>query len=317
MLVATLPTLLAFAPSPRVAVPTSAAVSRRAVPVAQISRRDGLALGAAAAFSTLCEPLPAFADDVKTVVVAGATGQTGRRCLQRLAAMPGVSAVGGVRDPTKAAKKLAESKIEIRGAMIEKGAAIDASSVELKGLDVEKDSVDAMAATLKGADSLLIAVGFVPGNPFKMGEAAHAVDNVGTVALVDAAKAAGVRKVVLVTSILTDAGAWGQLDSAGYKVTNAFGNVLEEKLVAEKYLRKSGLDYTIVRPGGLKADPPTGALYVAPENSLNAGEVSRDLVADVAVAAVFDAKAKNKVVEIVESDKDGNAKNGVFNGLKM
>ena len=222
-----------------------------------------------------------------------------------------------VRDPDRAAKKLAESKIEIRGAMIEKGAAIDASSVELKGLDVEKDSVDAMAATLKGADSLLIAVGFVPGNPFKMGEAAHAVDNVGTVALVDAAKAAGVRKVVLVTSILTDAGAWGQLDSAGYKVTNAFGNVLEEKLVAEKYLRKSGLDYTIVRPGGLKADPPTGALYVAPENSLNAGEVSRDLVADVAVAAVFDAKAKNKVVEIVESDKDGNAKNGVFNGLKM
>ena len=231
--------------------------------------------------------------------------------------MSGVSVVGGVRDPEKAAKKLAESKIEIRGAMIEKGAAIDASSVELKGLDVEKDSVDAMAATLKGADSLLIAVGFVPGNPFKMGEAAHAVDNVGTVALVDAAKAAGVRKVVLITSILTDAGAWGQLDSAGYKVTNAFGNVLEEKLVAEKYLRKSGLDYTIVRPGGLKADPPTGALYVAPENSLNAGEVSRDLVADVAVAAVFDAKAKNKVVEIVESDKDGNAKDGVFNGLKM
>ena len=104
-----------------------------------------------------------------------------------------------------------------------------------------------MAATLKGADSLLIAVGFVPGNPFKMGEAAHAVDNVGTVALVDAAKAAGVRRRAH-AYILTDAGAWGQLDSAGYKVTNAFGNVLEEKLVAEKYLRKSGLDYTAATP---------------------------------------------------------------------
>ena len=172
--------------------------------------------------------------------------------------------------------------------MIEKGAAVDASSVELKGLDVEKDSVDAMAATLKGADSLLIAVGFVPGNPFKMGEAAHAVDNVGTVALVDAAKAAGVRKVVLITSILTDAGAWGQLDSAGYKVTNAFGNVLEEKLVAEKYLRKSGLDYTIVRPGGLKADPPTGALRGAGKLAQR-GRGERDLVADVAVAAPHDA----------------------------
>merc|ERR1719174_3452276 len=138
--------------------------------------------------------------------------------------------------------------------MIEKGAAIDTSAVSLAALDVEKNSVPQMTETLKGADGLVIAVGFVPGNPFKMNAAANAVDNVGTVKLIDAAKAAGVKKVVLVSSILTDAGAWGQLDSAGYKITNAFGKVLEEKLVAENALRKSGLDWTIVRPGGLKAD---------------------------------------------------------------
>ena len=93
--------------------------------------------------------------------------------------------------------------------------------------------------------------------------------------------------------------------------------MLEQKLIAEKHLRASGMDWTIVRPGGLKADLPTGALFVSGENTLNSGEISRDLVADVSVAALFDAKASNKVVEIVESDKDGNAKNGVFNGLKM
>ena len=157
------------------------------------------------------------------------------------------------------------------------------------------------------------------------------------------------RKVVLVSSILTDGGAWGQLNSPGYQIvrhplwrasqapnrstafrtharpsiltpprqTNAFGHVLEEKLVAEKYLRASGLDWTIVRPGGLKADPPTGALFVSAENTLNSGEISRDLVADVSVAALFDPMASNQVVEIVESDKDGNAKTGIFNGLKM
>ena len=43
--------------------------------------------------------------------------------------------------------------------------------------------------------------------------------------------------------------------------------MLEAKLVAEKYLRASGLDWTIVRPGGLKADPPTGALFVSGENT--------------------------------------------------
>merc|ERR1719476_70105 len=201
--------------------------------------------------------------------------------------------------------------------MIEKGTAVDASAVQLKGLDVEKAGVDELARSLRGADGLVIAVGFVPGNPFKMDAAAHAVDNVGTVALIDAAKAAGVRKVVLVSSILTDAGAWGQLKSPGYQITNAFGHVLEEKLVAEKYLRASGLDWTIVRPGGLKAEPPSGALFVASENTLNSGEISRDLVADVSVAALFDNKASKRVVEIVESDKDGNAKTGIFNGLKM
>jgi len=256
-------------------------------------------------------------EPIKTVIVAGATGQTGRRCLQRLASMNGVTAIGGVRDPAKAQKKLEESKIEVRGAMVEKGTAIDTSGVTLKGLDVEKSSLSDLTSTLQGVDGLVIALGFVPGNPFKMDAAAHAVDNVGTIALIDAAKAAGVRKVVLVSSILTDAQSWGQLNSPGYKITNAFGHVLEEKLVAEKHLRGAGMDWTIVRPGGLKAEAPTGALFVSGENTLNSGEISRDLVADVSVAALFDAKASNAVVEIVESDKDGNAKTGIFNGLKM
>lgn len=283
-----------------------------------LNRRETLLVAPAALTAALVSSSsPACAADIKTVVVAGATGQTGRRCVQQLAKTSGVAVIGGVRDTAKAAKKLGESKIEIRGAMIEKGAAIDASSVELRALDVEKASVVEMSSTLAGADGLVIAVGFVPGNPFKMDTAAHAVDNVGTVNLIAAAKAAGVKKVVLVSSILTDAGAWGQLNSPGYQVTNAFGHVLEEKLVAEKALRSSGMDWTIVRPGGLKADPPTGALFVSGENTLNSGEISRDLVADVSVAALFDSKASNKVVEIVESDKDGNAKNGVFNGLKM
>jgi nucleoside-diphosphate-sugar epimerase len=315
MMLVALHLVQAFTATPRQPIAATFAPTRLAAPVASALGRREFALGAAA-LTAICAPA-AHAGDVKTVVVAGATGQTGRRCLERLAKMGGISAIGGVRDPSKAAKKLAESKIEIRGAMVQQGAAIDASAVELRGLDVEKAGVAELAAQLKGVDALVIAVGFVPGNPFKMNAAAHAVDNVGTVNLVDAAKAAGVSKVVLVSSILTDAGKWGQLDSAGYKITNAFGQVLEEKLVAEQHLRASGLDWTIVRPGGLKADPPTGALFVSGENTLNSGEISRDLVADVSVAALFDSKASNKVVEIVESDKDGNAKTGIFNGLKM
>ena len=311
---------LAFTPASVLSPGASAPTSHRAAVQLNIGRRDALTtLGAAALSTTLTSlPLAAAAEGVKTVTVAGATGQTGRRVLSRLASGP-FTAIGGVRNVDSAAKKLSESKIEIRGAMVEKGAAIDTAGVSLTRLDVEKDSVAAMTETLKGTDALVIATGFVPGNPFKMDAAAHAVDNVGTIALVDAAKAAGVKKVVLVSSILTDGGAWGKKESPGYVVTNAFGHVLEEKLVAEKYLRNSGLDWTIVRPGGLKATAPEGGLFISGENTLEAGEISRDLVADVCVAALTDAKSKNVVVEIVETEKgkSGAPTSAWFNGLKM
>ncbi|KAH8051549.1 divinyl chlorophyllide a 8-vinyl-reductase [Aureococcus anophagefferens] len=265
-----------------------------------VSRR-ALGAGVASGVAGLAAPKVAVGAGATTVFVAGATGQTGRRVLERLVARSDVAPSAGVRNVDKAKKTLGEASTAVRGAMVQQVSAVDATGVDFKKLDVVGDDVATMAAALKGSSALVIATGFVPGNPLKMDSAAHAVDNLGTVALVDAAKAAGVKKVVLVSSILTN-GAWGQENSPGFQITNAFGHVLDEKIVAENYLRKSGLDYTIVRPGGLKAKPPTGPLVVAKEDTLNSGEVSRDLVADVCVAAVFDAKASNKVVEIIEKD---------------
>lgn len=269
---------------------------------------------AVTSFSTIFSPSPASALDIKNVVVAGATGQTGRRILERLATKPGLSVTGGVRSVETAAKSLSEASTVVRGAMVQSVASIDTSSVNLKHLDVVADSVNDLAETLAGADSLVIATGFVPGNPLKMNQAAHEVDNLGTCRLVDAAKKAGVKKIVMVSSILTNGRNWGQANSPGFVVTNAFGNVLDEKLLAENYLRASGIDYTIVRPGGLKAKPPTGALQISGEDTLSSGEISRDLVADVCVASLTDPKASNKVLEIIE---DEGVPPKVFNGLNM
>ncbi len=286
---------------------------------AALSRRDLLTqtitLTTAAATLGL-SPLTATADDTttKTVVVAGATGQTGRRVLERLASQPNTSVIAAVRNTDKASKSLSESSTVVRGAMIQKVPSLDAAGIELKKLDVASDSTEAITGVLSGAESLVIAVGFVPGNPLKMNAAAHEVDNVGTCKLIDAAKAAGVKKVVLVSSILTNGRAWGQEKSPGFQITNAFGNVLDEKLVAENYLKSSGLDYTIVRPGGLKAKPPSGGLIISGEDTLNSGEISRDLVADVCVASLTDGKASNKVLEIIEAEEGGPK---VFNGLNM
>mmetsp|Transcript_21742 Transcript_21742/g.37336 ORF Transcript_21742/g.37336 Transcript_21742/m.37336 type:complete len:325 (-) Transcript_21742:151-1125(-) len=264
-------------------------------------RRTAIAASLAAAPTLASSPMPALADDeaaIKTVVVAGATGQTGSRIYDRLRAQ-GFATTGGVRNVAKATKALNIGK----------------NDAPLAHLDVVEDSTEDLAATLRGADGLVIACGMNPGkNLLRMAAAAHEVDNVGTCKLIDAAKSAGVKKVVMVSSILTNGRAWGQEESPGFKITNAFGNALDEKLVAEKYLRASGLDYTIVRPGGLQAKEPVGALSINGEDTLNAGEISRDLVAYVCVASLNDKKVTNKVLEIIE---DEGVPPKVFNGLNM
>jgi len=274
-------------------------VDRRAV--SSLDRRSALVSGVASAAAVpLGLSMAAWALGTKKVLVAGATGQTGRRIVERLSKIDGVEVTGGARDVEKAKKSLAESSIAVRGAMVQQVDSV--GPVALKKLDVVQDSLETLTDTCKDFDCVVIALGFVPGNPLKMDAAAHAVDNVGTVKLVDAAEKAGVKKIVLVSSILTNGRAWAQESSPGFVVTNAFGHVLDEKIQAENHLRQTSLDYTIVRPGGLKAKPPTGGLKVSKEDTLNSGEVSRDLVADVCIAALFDNKASRKVFEIIEDD---------------
>ena len=116
---------------------------------------------------------------------------------------------------------------------------------------------------------------------------------------------ASVPRLVLVAS-----GGVSKPKSAVYLFLNTVaGGIMDAKISGEDSLRRlyagaavssKGLGYTVVRPGGLKADPPTGALFVSGENTLNSGEISRDLVADVCVASLTDAKASNKVIEIIE-----------------
>jgi len=256
-----------------------------------------------ASLLTLLPSSPARAEEegtttaIKSVVVAGATGQTGSRIYTKLLSDKTLTAVtGGVRNVDKASKSLPPAGT-------------------LSHLDVVEDSLDDLTKVLTNSDALIIACGMNPGkNLMRMSAAAHEVDNLGTIKLIDAAKAAGVKKVVLVSSILTNGRAWGQEKSPGFVATNAFGGALDEKLAAELYLRGSGMDYTIVRPGGLKGKAPVGALSVNGEDTLNAGEISRDLVADVCIASLTDGKASNKVLEIIE---DEGVPARVFNGLNM
>jgi uncharacterized protein YbjT (DUF2867 family) len=257
------------------------------------SRRQTLVSALAASVLASVSPLassPALAAEGKrTVLVVGATGATGRLVVDELRRRGDADAavVAAVRSEEKAKKLLSVDKGDI-GVM--------------PGFDVTMPA-DVLAPLMKSVDAEIVVVctGFVPGNPFKMASAARAVDNEGVVHLVDAARRSGtVRRVVLISSILTDGRAMGAEDSPGFKITNAFGGVLDEKLVGERYLIDSGLEYCIVRPAGLRGEPPKSELIATPGNVMASGEVSRELVARVMAEAAFAPGAAGKIVEIAE-----------------
>lgn len=94
---------------------------------------------------------------------------------------------------------------------------------------------------------LLRQEGAMPEFTWKEGQNPEAADWLGQKAQIDAAKAAGVTRVVLVSSM-----GGTQPDNRLNKLgEQEGGNILVWKRKAEQYLIDSGLEYTIIHPGGL------------------------------------------------------------------
>lgn len=218
----------------------------------------------------------------KKVFVAGATGNTGRRIVRALQ-LRGISVLAGVRSLD-------------RGREVFPDAA--ANQIEFVQVDVTQGA-DALARAMGAdVDAVICATGFTPGwDP----TTAWRVDRQGTVNLVDASRAVGAGRFVLISSILTNGAAWGQIFNPAYLVLNLFGLVLLAKLAAERYIERSGIYYTIVRPGGLRNEPPSGNLVMSAQDTLASGSISRDTVAEVAVEALLHPEASFKTVEIIST----------------
>ncbi|MHC5936026.1 NAD(P)H-binding protein [Nostoc sp.] len=197
--------------------------------------------------------------------VAGATGETGRRIVQELIAR-NIPVRALVRD-------------------IEKARGILSPEAELVVGDVLQP--ETLNAALGDSTVLLVATGakpsFDPTGPYK-------VDFEGTKNLVNAAKAKGIEHFVFVSSLCT---------SQLFHPLNLFWLILLWKKQAEEYIQKSGLTYTIVRPGGLKNEDNLDAIVMQSADTLFEGSIPRQKVAQVAVEALLEADARNKIVEIV------------------
>ena len=73
----------------------------------------------------------------------------------------------------------------------------------------------------------------------------------------------------------------------------------QAKAQADAALEQSGLDHTIVRPGGLTDDPGTGQVTVAPELE-RGGQIPRDDVAAVLLAVLDAPNTIGKAFDLVE-----------------
>src|ERR1700760_1117853 len=146
-----------------------------------------------------------------------------------------------------------------------------AAGVEPVGCALEGDGD--VAAAVRGADAVVFAAGAGPGS----GDARKkTVDLGGAVKLIEAAKAEGVSRYLIVSSM----GA----EKAPADGAEGFGAYLQAKFEADEAVRASGLDYTVVRPGGLTDDPGTGLVTIAEKT--DRGKVPRADVAAVFVACL-------------------------------
>ncbi len=132
------------------------------------------------------------------------------------------------------------------------------------------------------------------------GEWPEQVDYQGQVSQIEAARAAGVKHIVLV-------GSMGGTNEQHPLNRMANGNILIWKRKAEAYLIDSGIDYTIIRAGGLQ-DQPGGQreLIVGKDDALLANppdgiptSIPRADVAEVVVQALRSPAARNKAFDVI------------------
>ena len=201
--------------------------------------------------------------------VAGATGETGRRIV----------------------KELVERNIPVRALVrdLEQAKAILPDSVQLVVGDVLKP--ETLREAIGDSTVILCATGakpsFDPSSPYK-------VDYEGTKNLVDVAKTKGIEHFVFVSSLCV---------SKLFHPLNLFWLILVWKKQAEEYIQKSGLVYTIVRPGGLKNEDNNSSIIMSSADTLFDGSIPRTKVAQVCVEALSQSASRNKIVEIVAKEE--------------
>ncbi|GAA5204416.1 NAD(P)H-binding protein [Microbacterium jejuense] len=140
--------------------------------------------------------------------------------------------------------------------------------------DVETLDAAQLENIVGGNDVVVWSAGAGGGDPVRT----YAVDRDAAIRSMDAASAAGVLRYVMVSWI-------GSRADHGIGRDDSFFAYADAKWAADAHLAASDLDWTILAPGTLTLDPPTGRIELDPAGR---GAVPRADVADVIAAAIAD-----------------------------
>lgn len=212
------------------------------------------------------------AQDRELILVAGASGRTGRYVISHL------------REQGRKFRSLTRSRAR----------ALERWGDDYLGMNwVEGDVRDAqrMQQIMRSATAVISVVG---SSDVSGPNSAEFVDYQGVVNLVDAAKAAGATHFVLLSAI-------GVTDPE-HPFNKATRGALEWRFKGEEHLRNSGLTYTIVRPAGLVNRPAAeqGLIIEQGDNwqPLLRSTVSRDDLSQVLIESLTNPGTRNVTFEI-------------------
>ncbi|TXE11546.1 SDR family oxidoreductase [Seonamhaeicola algicola] len=199
---------------------------------------------------------------MENILVAGANGTTGKQIVNLLNASQYFKPIAMVRK--------AEQKKQF-----------EAENIETVLADLEED-LNHVFDNNKTIDKVLFAAGSGGKNVFK-------VDQDGAKRLIDASKANNIKKFVMLSSMGADKP----------EEANKLHDYLKAKHNADEYLKSSGLNYSIVRPGTLTNNAAEHKIKL--EESLNEhGEISRADVAQTLVKVLNDDTANKATFEIIK-----------------
>lgn len=198
---------------------------------------------------------------MENILVVGANGTTGKKIVTLLKGSQYFNPVAMVR------KEEQIKQFENMGVQTVLG-------------DLEKE----VSHTTKGIDKVVFAAG-------SGGKKVVEVDQEGAKKMIDASKANGVSKFVMLSSMGAD----------HPEKADDLQDYLKAKHNADEYLKTSGLTYAIVRPGTLTSDKGTGNINLQKKLNDN-GSISRDDVAQTLVKSLHDDAPHNITFEILEGN---------------